>query len=689
MTTSPWTFAEESQTLPAGVVTLVKGTTFAICGGSGDIAAQGAQGVFVADTRVCSRAELLLDGRPVEPLAVSMVDPETAGFAGRSADTSVFVRRTWTVNAGAHCEIELRHRSGSAGSVDVTLLLSSDLANLFAVKEGSAAAVGATTVRKTGHGELRIEAIDGRRGAVARVLSVDRSEPIELADGLGWRAQLDGDGIWRCTIELCGTREGQEVRPSPTQWASVHKRMRASIETDVPGLAQAFGRSLDDLDALRLVDPEHPDEAVVAAGAPWFMTLFGRDALITSWMALPVDPSIGLATARTLARLQGTRTDAETDEQPGRILHEVRFGRSASLSLADAERYYGTADATPLFVMLVRELWRWGVPWSDVQPLLPAVNAAMAWLKGPGDPDGDGFVEYQRASGGGLRNQGWKDSWDAISFADGRLAEPPIALAEVQGYTYAALQAAGELAAETGDDVRAAQHADRAALLRHAFDEAFWLADRGWYAVALDAEKQPVDALASNLGHLLWSGIVPPERAGAVADALVSEPMGSGWGVRTLASTMARFDPLGYHTGSVWPHDTAIAVAGLRRAGRRDEAARLAADLLHAADAVGGRLPELFAGLTSREFPVPVPYPASCSPQAWASAAPLLLVRSLLGLEVNLPNRRIALDPALPEGCRRLRIAGVPLAGHDVSISVDDGSVAVRDLPHGVSVQLL
>jgi glycogen debranching enzyme len=195
--------------------------------------------------------------------------------------------------------------------------------------------------------------------------------------------------------------------------------------------------------------------------------------------------------------------------------------------------------------------------------------------------------------------------------------------------------------------------------------------------------------LASNLGHLLWCDIVPPARAGPVADALVSGPMCSGWGIRTLASTMARFDPLGYHTGSVWPHDTAIAVAGLRRAGRPAEAARLAGQLLGAAEAVGGRLPELFAGMTSDEFPVPVPYPASCSPQAWASASPLLLVRALLGLEVDLPNRRVALDPALPEGCRRLRVTGVPLAGHDVTISVDDGSVALRDLPHGVSVEVL
>jgi glycogen debranching enzyme len=618
-----------------------------------------------------------------------MVDPASATFAGRSADTSLFVRRSWTLGAGAQLEVEIRHRGGSARWVEVALLLRSDLADLFAVKEGGSAPVGETTVRSATPDELRFDAVDGRRGALARVLFAGPGEPVELEDGLAWKAQLDRGGIWRCRLELAGVREGREVQPSPTRsWASVHRRSPARIDTDIPGLRRTFGRSIEDLDALRLVDPEHPDDVVIAAGAPWFMTLFGRDSLLTSWMALPVDPTIGLATARTLARLQGSRVDPETDEQPGRILHEVRLGAGPTLSLADAERYYGTADATPLFVMLVHELWRWGLPWPQVETLLPAVDAAMRWLIGPGDPDGDGFVEYQRATSKGLVNQGWKDSWDSIAFADGTLAEAPVALAEVQGYVYAACRAASELSAAAGDHVRAAQHADRAVSLQQSFDEAFWLPDARCYALALDAQKRPVDAVASNLGHLLWCDIVPPKRTSAVADVLVSRPMRSGWGLRTLATTMTRYDPLGYHTGSVWPHDTAIAVAGLRRAGHADDAARLASDLLLAADALAGRLPELFAGLTTVDFPVPVPYPASCSPQAWASAAPLMLVRALLGLDVDLPNHRISLDPVLPDGCARLHFSGVRLADHAVSILVEGDSVAFRDLPRGISVEL-
>jgi glycogen debranching enzyme len=460
------------------------------------------------------------------------------------------------------------------------------------------------------------------------------------------------------------------------------------VTSDVPGLDVAVATSLEDLDALRLVDPGHPEDAVVAAGAPWFMTLFGRDSLLTSWMALPVDPDLGLATARTLARLQGRTTDPPTEEEPGRILHEVRFGAGPSLSLADAERYFGSVDATPLFVLLVHQLWRWGSPWSDIEPLLPAVHAAMEWTAGPGDPDGDGFVESGPATEIGLRNQGWKDSWDAISYADGRLAEPPVALAEVQAYVHAALAAAADLS-RVADDGRAEAYDRRAEDLAAAFDAAFWLPDRDTYAMALDHDKTPVDGLASHLGHLLWCGIVPAERVEATADALVADPLRSGWGIRTLATSMARFDPLGYHTGSVWPHDTALAIAGLRRAGRAEDAAALSADLLAASACLGGRLPELFAGLSPDEFPVPVPYPASCSPQAWASATPLMILRALLGLEVDVPRDRICLDPALPQGCQRLQVSGLCVAGHEVSIQVEGDAVAFRGLPHGMTVELV
>jgi glycogen debranching enzyme len=417
------------------------------------------------------------------------------------------------------------------------------------------------------------------------------------------------------------------------------------------------------------------------------MTLFGRDSILTSWMALLLDPNLGLGTARSLARMQGIRDVPETEEQPGRILHEVRFSRGPSLALAEGDIFYGSTDATPLFVMLVHELWRWGAPIDQIRALRPAVDAALAWLEGPGDPDVDGYVEYGSPGPGSLVNQGWKDSHDAVSFADGRLAEPPIAIAEVQAYTYAAWRAAAALAAADGDDATAAARNARADDLQARFEHDFWLPDREAFAFALDRDKRPIDAIASNMGHCLWAGIVADrDKAAAVARWMVSPELFTGWGIRTLAASMRRYSPLSYHNGSVWPHDTAICVAGLRRYGFIEEAHRVALGLLSAADALEGRLPELFAGLTADEMPVPVRYPTSCSPQAWASAAPLLVVRALLGLEPDVPGGRTQLDPQLPDGATLLRVADLPLARARVTIEVDGDAVAVRGLPRGLAL---
>jgi glycogen debranching enzyme len=689
---SPWTFAEESSPISAELVTLVHGTTFALVDRRGDLCGRhGPQGLFVGDTRICSELLLLVDGEAPEPLTVGVVGPGEAAFASRSADGATFIRRCWRVGTGATCSIELLSRSQEARSVHVELAVTSDFADLFAVKDGRAPG-RVQALREVGDDELRLERADGRRGLVLGVRAGDdgdsKAEEQASEAGLAWEVHLPPRGRWRCELTLAALRDGEAIDVSTRSWVHAHGDARLQVASDVPGLAEAVARSLDDLEGLRLVDPLHPEDQVVAAGAPWFMTLFGRDSVLTSWMSLPADPELGLATARTLARLQGERTHPATEEEPGRILHEVRFGSGPSLSLTEAERYFGTADATPLFVLLVHRLWRWGAPWAEIARLLPAVRYAMRWLDGPGDPDGDGFVEYLRATPAGLVNQGWKDSWDAITFADGRLAEAPIALAEVQGYAFAAWLAAADLWEEAGDHAQAAAWRKRGEALAAAFDEAFWLEEEGWYAIALDADKQPVDALASNLGHLLWTGIVPEQRHDAVADALMGAPLRSGWGVRTLATTMARHDPLGYHTGSVWPHDTAIAIAGLRRAGRAEDAAALAADLLAAAEHMGGRLPELFAGLTPDEFPRPVPYPASCSPQAWASAAPLELVRALLGLEVDVPGGRISLDPVLPAGSRHLMVSRLRAGGSELTVQVLDGDVTVHGIPRGMTLEV-
>jgi glycogen debranching enzyme len=417
------------------------------------------------------------------------------------------------------------------------------------------------------------------------------------------------------------------------------------------------------------------------------MALFGRDSLLSSWLALPLTTELAVGTLRMLARRQGARVDPRTEEEPGRILHESRPGDELPLTAGAGNTYYGTADATPLFVVLLGELHRWGgLSPADLAELLPAADRALDWVERYGDRDGDGFVEYAGSSGNGLVQQGWKDSADGITAADGSVPAGPIALCEVQGYVYAAYRARARLAAAAGDDGTALRCHQRADRLRDAFEERFWLPDRGWYAVALDGAKRPVDALTSNIGHCLWSGIAGEERAAAVAEALLSPQMCSGWGVRTLASSMGGYDPLSYHNGSVWPHDSALVAAGLARYGFVDGARRIATDLLDAAEATGGRLPELYAGFDRAEYPVPVPYPTACSPQAWAAATPLAAVRVLLGLDPSLPDGEVALAPDWPERYGRLRLDGLRLGAARVALTAEGCSGWLEGLPAGVAV---
>jgi glycogen debranching enzyme len=404
-------------------------------------------------------------------------------------------------------------------------------------------------------------------------------------------------------------------------------------------------------------------------------------------MALLVDPDLALGTLQTLARFQGTKVDPRTEEEPGRILHEMRFGEAASLSLSGGSIYYGTADATPLFVMLMGELRRWGLAREAVDQLLPHVDAAMRWITEYGDRDGDGYVEYQRASDRGLQNQGWKDSFDGIRFANGDLPRAPIALCEVQGYVYAAYLARGYFADESGQTETAHHWRGRAAALKEAFNRDFWLEERGWFAMGLDADKKPIDALASNMGHALWTGIVDEDKAAQVAEHLLSPEMFSGWGVRTLATSMTGYNPVSYHCGSVWPHDNAIIAAGLMRYGRVEEAQRVIMAMLDAARVQGGRLPELFSGLSRDEFPLVVSYPTSCSPQAWASGAPLLFLRTLLRFDPWVPHGKVWLDPVLPERLGDIHVQRIPLAGSRVSVRVgSDGNFTIEGLPEGIEL---
>lgn len=679
-------------------MTLVDGTSFVISQSTGDIDDVGVTGLFMLDTRVLSRWSVAVNRTRVDGLSVIPNGPFSATFVGRVPDSAVIdaplsVIRRRHVGNGMREDLEIRNHGTVPRPVRLEIGIGADFANLFAVKAGRARGVSEASVVESSEGSNIVISPSAPDGPVESCEILALVPPDEIgADVLVWNLMLDADEVWANCFIVGVVVDGQRLHTShefgqPIEDAIPISRLRTwhgrvtRINTDDMRLATALSRSADDLGALRIFDADHPDRAVVAAGAPWFMTLFGRDSLLASWMALVLDPELAEGVLLELSEAQGVSSNPVTEEQPGRILHEVRFDTSSARLLGGANTYFGTVDATPLFVMLVAELARWTGVTPTIEDLMPSVDRALSWIEIDGDRDDDGFVEYLRSDPSGLENQGWKDSWDAIRHVDGTVATGPIALCEVQGYVYAALRGRAELGAALGEArtvVR--QFEDRAAALRDNFDQAFWIEDRGWYAVGLDGDKQQIGSLTSNIGHLLWTGIVPAERADRLATHLTSQAMFSGWGVRTLAATHLGYNPLSYHCGSVWPHDTALAAAGLMRYGC-DAAAHLLIDgLLEASVWTGGRLPELFAGFGKDDLAAPVPYPASCSPQAWSSAAPLLLVRAMLGFEPNLLTRTVGVRPRLPHGIGRLELTDMSVGSGRVTVSVSDGEVIVDGL---------
>ncbi|MFC5788650.1 amylo-alpha-1,6-glucosidase [Agromyces tardus] len=678
---------------PGGdAITIVEGSSFCISGANGDIVPELPHGVFFRDTRLVSRWTLLIDGTPVEPLSSMTPEPFRAIIVGRAAhvpgraDTPLIVERDRRVGAGLREDVRLHNYGLVPLRCRVEMVLESDFADIFEVKDGRAGS-SVRAARQIGPGRMRVTPDDPGRLALTVA-----SPHAAIADHrLGFDVELEPHGSWSQHFDVLPTEDEQELSHGFHDEGLLTSEPARRLQTWNAGLLTAsvgdaeveevLEQSQRDLGALRIFDARHPERAVIAAGVPWFMALFGRDSLLTSYMALPLDPSLALGTLRTLAELQGVREVASSEEQPGRILHEVRLGATTNLALGGTSVYYGTADATALFVVVLGELARWGALPDDATDLLEAADRALAWVEGDGDRDGDGFVEYARLNDHGLVNQGWKDSWDGINFADGTIATPPIALCEVQGYVYAAYVARAMLAEHLGDSETAQRCTARAEALKREFNERFWMPERGYFAIALDRDKRQVDACASNMGHCLWSGIVDDDKAAQVADRLLSDEMFTGWGVRTLAADMGAYNPASYHNGSVWPHDNAIVAAGLMRYGFVEHAQRIAVGLFDAASRFDSRLPELFCGFDRRQYPEPVAYPASCSPQAWAAAAPFSLLRTLLRLDPSATTGEMRIDPALPAAFGELRLDHVPFAGSRLSIAVSGDGTSVTGLP--------
>jgi glycogen debranching enzyme len=696
--------------LGTDAIAILEGRTFMFSDARGDVPAGSVGGLLHDDTRFVSRWELTLRGEPLSVLKSAAADYYTASFfltnpelPGLRAQT-VTVRRTRFIGNGMVEQIGVFNSSPDPVDMNLRLACGADYADLFEVKSAVRdrsdrirCEEGATSLRFAYHAPgfavqteidvVRSALFEGAAERVVRFLDAEVDD-----ESFVWSLELPGRHLV-VTLLTVGVRLNDRVLTPPhevfapprepiegplTDWLEAVPQFESSSYL----LTNTLAQSVRDLAALRISGELRGERYVLpAAGLPWFMTLFGRDTLITSLQTLWVGPQLARGALHLLGDLQGTRVDAFRDEEPGKILHEVRSGELTVSGEKPHSPYYGTADATPLWLIVLSELWRWSGDDAFARTLWPSALAALSWLDRYGDRDGDGYVEYMTASSQGLGNQCWKDSWDGIQFADGSIPYLPLATAEIQGYVYDAKLRMAELARRLhGDEALAGRLEGEAAALRERFDADFWTEARGgYYVVALDRDKQQVDSLTSNMGHLLWSGIVPAGRAEVIARHLLSNRIWSGWGVRTMSRQDTGYNPIGYHTGTVWPHDNAIIALGLVRYGLREEANRIAVAQLEAASFSGFRLPEAFAGYERWISPFPVPYPTACSPQAWATGAPFSLVQALLGLEAHEGSLRI--DPMVPERLGRIAIRRLHALGTtwDVEAEGDAGDVRPSD----------
>jgi hypothetical protein len=594
--------------------------------------APSAHGVIHADVRVLGRATVRVDGQPGEHLATELwaaeavftsVLPQVGAGLGATNDPQVRLNRLRTVEPGLVTET-LTLRSVLPADVDVlvTVEFATDAAPMEAIRAGTPLMPRPFDADPFG---------DELSWSVEDILATILAPGAELAlssNGClltaSWPATVPAGGQVALSWQLAITDLGGAVIAPTTPPIGMPQMLDAGTLAGDHRLLPWLQHSIDDLNGLRLATPDAPDDTFFGAGMPWYLTLFGRDSIWAARMLLPIDLEPARGTLRTLARWQGTQFDDAAAEEPGKILHELRRGQFNIADLSLPPAYYGTIDATPLWICLLHDAWRAGLPDAVVTELLPALQSALGWLVDYGDADGDGFLEY-RDTAGGLANQGWKDSADSVRFADGRIARGPIALCEVQGYAYEAAMSGSALLDAFGLP-GGTRYRRWATDLADCFRTAFWCGegDDGFPALALDSDKRRVDSLTSNIGHLLGTGILNHHEELLVARQVSSAALDSGLGLRTMSATNEGYSPLSYHCGSVWPHDTAIVVAGLYKAGLAEHAGGLVEGLLRASVAFEQRLPELWSGEGR-----PVPYPTACRPQAWSAAAAVAVAQVL------------------------------------------------------------
>ncbi|MGN8551160.1 UNVERIFIED_CONTAM: amylo-alpha-1,6-glucosidase [Microbacterium sp. SLM126] len=603
----------------------------------GDLGAQAIDGVYHGDVRHIRALHAACRDSDVEWISTAPHGPSHVVFSGLlrglddpTPDPKVRITRDRRVADGSMTETwTVQSRLPEPIDTVLDLTLDPEFASLHDVKAGIAQ-------RQPVDVQTTDAAATARSGVASFTLTAEGAALTADVERITaqWPVHVDAGGEASVSFTVALHDASLVVHGAAEPWAGGTARREATRE---PRLDRWLDVALGDLDALRLTTSGGGGDVFFAAGAPWFFTLFGRDSLWAARLVLPLDAGVAASTLRALAAMQGTQDDPATAEEPGKILHELR---SSALELPNEgvvlpPQYYGSVDSTPLWVCLLADAWRAGMPDAEVRDLLPALRGALRWILEFGDSDGDGFLDYIDRSGRGLANQGWKDSGDSIQWRDGSLAEGPIALCEVQGYAYEAARAGADLLAEFGgaDEGALAPEALRAwaAELRERFRAAYWVrTPEGRYpAIALDRLKRPVDALTSNIGHLIGTGILDPQEENDVADLLAGPSMTSGYGIRTMSTGAAGYWPLSYHGGSVWTHDTAIIARGLHRAGLASHASAVAEGLLAAADGFAYRVPELHAGDPASQTTVPTPYPAACRPQAWSAAAAVVCLEIL------------------------------------------------------------
>jgi glycogen debranching enzyme len=686
------TLACETQTPAENALILKHGRYFLIATSHGDIAPPGhcSLGLFQDDTRLLSCYALTVCGGPPSLLALqsphsylgqidlTITDGE---FGGNSWDPKncVHIRRELVVSDRLVERLTLTNYLPQTIDFWIELSIGCDFADMFEIRGWKRPKRGQFYAPKP-NGNSLVFAYRGLDGALIRSLVHFHQTPTVLSETTArWEFELPPNTEYRIAWEVCGecestnasARNGFGVEEHRKRMDEAHEQWMSrcsSWKTNPHSLEHHLGRAVDDLHALYIETDSGP---VITAGIPWYSTTFGRDSIITSLQSLSLNPGIAIDTLRYLARWQGERENEFTEEQPGKIMHEVRRGEMARNREIPHVPYYGTIDATPLWLVLLHETWLWTGDDQLVRELLPNAERAIEWITRYGDFDGDGLIEYAgSASGKGLANQGWKDSGDGVPFPDARMPEPPIALVEVQGYAYDALHRMSSLFRIFGRHERAEELRKKAATLRELIIRKFWMDDLGTFALALDGRKQPLPTTTTNAGHLLWSGVPEPWQAERLAEMLLSPEMFCGWGIRTLSSAHRVFNPMSYHNGSVWPHDNAIVVMGLARYGLA-RAALPVLDGLHEAAEYDElqRLPELICGITRTPGMHPVWYPVSCRPQAWASATFFMLLQGVLGIEADAPAGVLRIkNPVLPDFLDDLTISDLQVGQSKVAI---------------------